>query len=74
MWHSKPPRTCHLPLRPIRGLLRLLEGPLLPLLPLTAGQLATFANDGTVRGSAFLESRWPGMKRLADILEAAAHG
>jgi NADH dehydrogenase len=35
-----------LPLGPIRGLLALLEGPLLPVLPLTAGQLASFANDG----------------------------
>lgn len=36
----------HLPLAPVREVLGLLEQLLLPVLPLTAGQLATFANDG----------------------------
>lgn len=40
------PSVMHLPLAPARELLGLLEPLLLPLLPLTAGQLATFANDG----------------------------
>jgi nucleoside-diphosphate-sugar epimerase len=39
-------RVMHLPLAPVRELLGLLEPLLLPVLPLTAGQLATFANDG----------------------------
>ncbi len=38
-------RFLPLPLGPIRQALALLEGPLLPVLPLTAGQLASFAND-----------------------------
>lgn len=41
------PRVLRIPLRPIRGLLGLLEGPFFPVMPLTAGQLATFANSGT---------------------------
>ncbi len=45
-----PVGVIHLPLAPIRELLGMLEPLLLPLLPLTAGQLATFANDG--RGDA----------------------
>jgi NADH dehydrogenase len=40
------PRLMNLPLRLIRQMLAAVEKPLLPLLPLTAGQLATFANDG----------------------------
>jgi len=40
------PRLMHLPLGLIRQTLAAVEKPLLRLLPLTAGQLATFANDG----------------------------
>lgn len=40
------PRFVSAPLSLSRMLLAALEGPLLPVLPLTAGQLATFANDG----------------------------
>ena len=43
---SRKAHVVHLPLAPVRELLGLLEGVLLPILPLTAGQLATFANDG----------------------------
>jgi NADH dehydrogenase len=38
----------HVPLAPVRGALAMLEPALFSLLPLTAGQLATFANDGIV--------------------------
>ena len=41
-----PARVLELPLKPIRGILAFLEPLLLPVLPLTAGQLATFANPG----------------------------
>jgi NADH dehydrogenase len=37
----------HLPLQPLRLVLAAMEPFLLPLLPLTAGQLASFANPGT---------------------------
>ena len=47
------PRLVHLPLAPVRALLALLEPALGPLLPLSAGQLATFANDGLPAPSAF---------------------
>lgn len=39
-------RFLRLPLAPLRAFLAWLERPLFTLLPLTAGQLATFANDG----------------------------
>jgi len=45
---STRPRFLRLPLRLTRTLLAWLERPLLPFLPLTAGQLATFANDGVI--------------------------
>lgn len=50
-------RLLHLPLVPIRSLLAFLEPLLLPVLPLTAGQLATFANDGVAEPCAFMNSR-----------------
>lgn len=40
------PKFLHLPLKPLRELLALMEPLLLPVMPLTAGMLASFANDG----------------------------
>jgi len=45
---GKPGPLLHLPLAPVRRLLALAEPLLLPVMPLTAGQLASFANPGTV--------------------------
>jgi hypothetical protein len=39
------PNFVHAPLGLIRGTLAAVEGPLLNVLPFTAGQMATFAND-----------------------------
>ena len=39
------PAFLHVPLGLTRSVLGAVEGPLLPVLPFTAGQLATFAND-----------------------------
>lgn len=65
---GRPGPFLRLPLGPIRGTLALLEPLLLPLLPLTAGQLASFANPGTVPSEP-----WPaGLPRparpIADML------
>jgi nucleoside-diphosphate-sugar epimerase len=46
---SGPTRLLHLPLGPLRWVLGMLEPLLLSVLPLTAGQLATFANDGVAQ-------------------------
>lgn len=59
---DKSPRTVHLPLRPILTSLGLLEPLFLPVLPLTAGQLALFANDSTIAANAFVEGRRALMK------------
>ena len=50
-------RLLHLPFAPIRSLLAALEPALRPVLPLTAGQLATFANEGLPAPSAFTAQR-----------------
>ena len=64
-------RRLHLPIGPIRSLLALVEPVLLPILPLTAGQLATFANDGVPEPSPFLEERQPRFRPLDDSLALA---
>lgn len=53
------PKFIHLPLKPLRELLALVEGPLLPLMPLTAGQLASFANDGVAKPSPLVDRLLP---------------
>jgi nucleoside-diphosphate-sugar epimerase len=53
------PRLLQLPLGLARWSLALVEKPLLPLLPLSAGQLATFANDGVAAPHAALPRLLP---------------
>lgn len=48
-------RFLGIPLRPLRGLLALLEPLLLPLLPFTAGQLALFANPSLIHPDPLLD-------------------
>jgi NADH dehydrogenase len=50
-------RFIHLPLSLLRFTLAALEKPLLPLLPFTAGQLASFANDSVASNPARAEAR-----------------
>lgn len=61
-------RPLHLPLGAVRTSLSLLEPLLLPVLPLTSGQLALFANDGTVEPSSFVDERKTRMKGLDAVL------
>lgn len=68
---GRRPRTLHLPLRPIRFVLGLLEPLLLPVLPLTAGQLATFANPGTASKSALADAWMGEMRPLEESLRGA---
>jgi nucleoside-diphosphate-sugar epimerase len=46
-FYGKEPRFISFPLAPVRGLLAFMEPVLRPILPVTAGQLALFANDST---------------------------
>jgi NADH dehydrogenase len=52
-------RFIHLPLNLLRFTLAALEKPLLPLLPFTAGQLASFANDSVANGAAGADAQKP---------------
>jgi NADH dehydrogenase len=49
--YGKPARVVHVPAGPVATILGILEKALLPLLPLTAGQVASFTNDGTAQTS-----------------------
>jgi nucleoside-diphosphate-sugar epimerase len=61
-------RLLHLPARPIAACLGLLEPLLRSLLPITAGQLASFTNPGTISPDPWVEARQPGMKRVDEML------
>jgi nucleoside-diphosphate-sugar epimerase len=58
----------HLPARPIAACLGLFEPWLRPLLPITAGQLASFTNPGTISPDPWVEARQAGMKRVDEML------
>ena len=61
----------HIPLAPFRELLGLLEPMLLSVLPLTAGQLATFANDGRGEPHPLLDRLPAARTTIAQMLEAS---
>ncbi len=72
---GRDPRVLHVPLYPTRLALAVLEPLLLPLLPVTAGQLAAFANDGVVREGNLWRELAPDMRALELVLaEVAARG
>lgn len=62
----------HLPVGPIRGVLAALEGVLGSKLPVTAGQLASFINDGAAEPNAFASLQVP-TTPLDTTLRAALH-
>ncbi len=73
---SSPASFVHLPIEPLRTVLALLEPVLLPVLPLTAGQLATFLNDGDAGApsaftTALIASLPRPMRDLETMLKAA---
>ncbi|MCA9323181.1 MAG: hypothetical protein KDB53_20740, partial [Planctomycetes bacterium] len=65
---GRSPRGLSFPLRPLRFALRLVEGPLWPVLPLTSGQLASFAEDGTAEASDDWQRRRATMKSLEEMV------
>ena len=69
---GRQPRAVHLPLTPIRCVLGLFERFLLPIMPLTAGQLAVFANDGTIEPNPVFEQHRNRMKDVDDVLRMVA--
>jgi nucleoside-diphosphate-sugar epimerase len=62
-------RVMHLPARPIAALLGWVEPLLRPLLPFTAGQLASFTNAGTVDANPWVAHRQTSMKGVDEALQ-----
>lgn len=67
---GRRPRMLHVPYAPLRLGLGLAEPVLHGLLPITAGQLALFVNDGTVEPNDLLRRRWPTMMDVDAMLDA----
>ena len=64
-------RVVHLPAKSLIPLLARLEKPLLPLLPLTAGQLHSFVHDSTAQSNELLSRlapRMTGVERMLEVL------
>jgi NADH dehydrogenase len=69
---GKSGRTFHLPASGIAWGLGILEPLLLPLLPITAGQIASFRNDGVAGANPLLDQMKPRMKGIEEMLKLAA--
>jgi len=65
---GRDPWLIHVPLTPVIALLSLLERPLYPVLPVTAGQLASFHQHGTADHNRIVDEHAPRMKRVRDML------
>lgn len=63
----------HLPAGPIAACLGWVEPFLRPLLPFTAGQLATFSNAGTIDPDPWVKEQQAKMKCVDDILQSVAN-
>lgn len=72
---GKPPaRVLHLPASVIGRCLGFMEPFLLPLLPFTAGQLASFSNAGTVAAHPWVTERQNRMLGVSAMLESSNNG
>ena len=65
-------RALHLPLGALMATLGALEGPLLPVLPMTAGQLYAFAHDSTAAPNPLLARHLAAMKGVDAMLAELA--
>jgi NADH dehydrogenase len=70
-YHRRPARAVHIPVDALLPVLRALETFLLPFLPITAGQLMSFVNDGTIGNNAFMERSHPRMVGIDEMLRLA---
>jgi nucleoside-diphosphate-sugar epimerase len=74
VFRGRPGPLVHLPLGMVRFTLNLLEPLLLPVLPLSAGQLASFANDGVAVPHPWVLPLLPSMQSVDAMLREAASG
>ncbi len=66
-------RVIHLPARPIATLLAFAEPLLRSLLPITAGQMASFTNAGTIDSDPWVAQQQTTMKRMDEMLHLVAN-
>ena len=64
----------HLPVRPLARCLGWMEPFLLPLLPFTAGQLASFSNAGTTAPQPWVRARQNRMIGISEMLRSTTNG
>ncbi|OGQ77589.1 MAG: hypothetical protein A3F90_06420 [Deltaproteobacteria bacterium RIFCSPLOWO2_12_FULL_60_19] len=65
---GKRPKVIHVPLKPMLSLLGLLEPGLRHVLPVTAGQLSAFYQDGTIEPNRLFRRHSATMKRIPEML------
>jgi NADH dehydrogenase len=68
--HGREPRPVHLPVKLLARMLAAVEPLFLPLMPVTAGQLASFTNDGAAASNFWLDRSINCMKNVDEILRA----
>lgn len=69
---GRRPPALHVPLAPLVAILGRVEGMFLPILPITAGQLSVFAQDGIIEPHPAVEGWAPMMKSVEAMVRAAA--
>jgi NADH dehydrogenase len=71
---GKPAKILTVPLSPIRSVLAMMEPVLRPLMPVTAGQLAVFANDSTAAPNWLMDQLRDTMATPNEIIERLTGG
>src|SRR5262245_22988827 len=69
-YHGGEPRIMHLPQKPLRWIVACAESVLPGLMPLNAGQLSVFVQDGSVAPNRLYEKQRPRMKDLDTVLRS----
>jgi nucleoside-diphosphate-sugar epimerase len=70
VYFEEEPNIMHLPYEPLRRVVAYAEAYLPSMLPLNAGQLSVFVQDGTVTSNRLYEKQRPYMKDLDSVLRS----
>lgn len=71
MLFNSRPRVIHIPIRPLIKMLSFMEKYFFSLLPVTAGQLASFSNNGTIDRNRLFDHCHINMKNVNEMLQLA---
>jgi nucleoside-diphosphate-sugar epimerase len=69
LYHAKEPSVIHIPLRLLSATLSFLEKRFYSVLPINAGQLSAFNNDGTIEMNRLFRVAAPQMRNVDSMLE-----